>query len=523
MPGRWRSSRVRRSRARRWRLTPRITRVSASSGSVRSPRRAAPSTSCSIASRPGTSRSRPRWHRARRRRRPVTSTPRSASTNGSPCRRPPSPTTCCRGSAARRSRLETGRRPPRPTCASTTSSRSPRERRWQGRSSTGCRIRSSTPATSSISAARSSCSGRGATPRRARRSRICSSVAEGDDKELVDLRVAECDFQLKRYASARDGVLPYLERASRKAEARFFHLSSLRELGDHAEFIAQTAALVADFPDSSWAEEALNNLGTHYIVTDDDALAARTFKELYDKFPTGTRSERAAWKYGWWSYTNGDYPETVRVFESAALAFPRSDYRPSFLYWAARSHARLGAATQAEARLRLVHADYANSYYGRLADRQLARRGGVPAAGIRLASRAESPAPARDADSDRQPDPAAARQRLVRRCARRAALRAARVGQLDPDRRDHRLDVPPDGRAAPGHHVDAARLSPASDGRRRAAAGGDPPGHLSADVLGVDPQAVGAARARSVPDRRPHRAGVHLRSADPSPWRMPGD
>ncbi len=30
-------------------------------------------------------------------------------------------------------------------------------------------------------------------------------VADGDDKELVDLRVAECDFQLKRYAAARDG------------------------------------------------------------------------------------------------------------------------------------------------------------------------------------------------------------------------------------------------------------------------------------------------------------------------------
>jgi peptidoglycan lytic transglycosylase len=219
-------------------------------------------------------------------------------------------------------------------------------------------------------------------------------VAEGDDKELVDLRVAECDFQLKQYAAARDGVMPYLERASRKAEARFFYLSSLRELGDHAQFIAQTATLVADFPDSSWAEEALNNLGTHYIVTNDDALAARTFKELYDRFPTGTRSERAAWKYGWWSYKNGDYPETVRVFESAALGFPRSDYRPSFLYWAARSHGKIGAAAQADARLRLVYSDYANSYYGRLAERYLARRGAAPAEGVRLASREQSPVPA---------------------------------------------------------------------------------------------------------------------------------
>jgi tetratricopeptide (TPR) repeat protein len=41
------------------------------------------------------------------------------------------------------------------------------------------------------------------------------ATAEGDDRELVSLRVAECDFYLKRYAAARDGVAPYLERASR--------------------------------------------------------------------------------------------------------------------------------------------------------------------------------------------------------------------------------------------------------------------------------------------------------------------
>src|SRR5437762_3102208 len=35
--------------------------------------------------------------------------------------------------------------------------------------------------------------------------------AEGDDKELVSLRLAECDFYMKRYAAARDGVQPYLD------------------------------------------------------------------------------------------------------------------------------------------------------------------------------------------------------------------------------------------------------------------------------------------------------------------------
>ncbi len=202
-------------------------------------------------------------------------------------------------------------------------------------------------------------------------------LVEGDDKELADLRVAECDFNLKQYAAARDGVRPYLESASRKAEARFFYLSSLRELGDHEKYVAQTESLVADFPDSSWSEEALNNLATYYIVASEDALATKAFREMYQTFPTGQRAERAAWKYGWASYKNGDYAETVRVFEGAALAFPRSDYRPPFLYWAARAHYKLDAAAQADARLRLVYTDYANSYYGRLAERQLSSRGGV--------------------------------------------------------------------------------------------------------------------------------------------------
>ena len=196
----------------------------------------------------------------------------------------------------------------------------------------------------------------------------------GDDRELVDLRIAECDFFLKRYAATRDGVQPYLESASRKAEARFFALSAQRELGKDEEFIAATRRLVDEFPDSSWSEEALNNLATYYILTNDDELAAKTFREMYEKFPNGPRAERAAWKYGWYQYKTGEYAETARVFESAAAVFARSDYRPSFLYWAARAHGKLGNGSSSADRLRIVQADYGNSYYGRLANQLLASR-----------------------------------------------------------------------------------------------------------------------------------------------------
>jgi len=194
----------------------------------------------------------------------------------------------------------------------------------------------------------------------------------GDDRELVDLRIAECEYFLKRYAAARDALQPYLDNASRRAEARFFYLSAMRELGAADQFVSLTRQLVTDFPDSSWSEEALNNLATYYILTNDDELASQVFREAYEKFPSGQHAERAAWKYGWYAYKTGHYDETERIFSAAATSFPRSDYRPAWLYWSARAHARTGDHEIAERRMRLVFTDYKNSYYGRLARRQLA-------------------------------------------------------------------------------------------------------------------------------------------------------
>src|SRR5262249_51007807 len=159
--------------------------------------------------------------------------------------------------------------------------------------------------------------------------------------------------------------------ASRKAKAKFFYLSALQGLGDADQAVALTTALVNEFPESSWSQEALNNLGTYYILTNQDDLAAQAFKQLYEKFPNGPHGERAAWKYGWWTYTTGNYAETARVFESAAAAFPRSDYRPPWLYWSARAREKLGQRDLADARMRLINTDYLNSYYGRLAARRL--------------------------------------------------------------------------------------------------------------------------------------------------------
>ena len=201
-----------------------------------------------------------------------------------------------------------------------------------------------------------------------------ATVATGDDRELIALRLAECDYYLDRHRAARDALVPFLTRGTHQAEARFFHLSATRGLGDHTRYITLANDFVSDEPTSEWAAETLNNLASHYIVQDQDEAADGVFRQFLERFPKHRYAERAAWKVGWRSYMERRFAETATTFEQAAAAFPRADNRPAWLYWSGRARDRVGDAETANARYRLTVADYQNSYYGRLAAALLSGR-----------------------------------------------------------------------------------------------------------------------------------------------------
>jgi len=203
-------------------------------------------------------------------------------------------------------------------------------------------------------------------------------LVTGDDRELVTLRLAECDNSLNRRTAARDRLAPLLKTATREAEARYFHLTATRAIRQHTRFVALARGLVTDHPSSPWAEGTLNDLASHYIIIDEEEKADDVFRELVRRFPGGRYADRAAWKIGWFAYTHDRFTEVTSTFEAAAVASPRANYRPSWLYWAARAHDQLGNEPAATALYRVVASDYLNSYYGRLASTLLAERGEAP-------------------------------------------------------------------------------------------------------------------------------------------------
>jgi soluble lytic murein transglycosylase len=199
-------------------------------------------------------------------------------------------------------------------------------------------------------------------------------AASGDDRALVAIRIAECDYYLDRHRASRDALRPYLDGGPLETEARFFHLTATRALGDRDTYISLARQLVAEHPDSSWAEETLNNLASHHITNDEEDDADRVFREMVRRFPKGRYGDRAAWKIGWRSYKAGRYAEAADIFETAAVTYPRADFRPSWLYWSGRAYDQVGDTAAANARYRLTASDYFNTYYGRLASKMLASR-----------------------------------------------------------------------------------------------------------------------------------------------------
>ena len=147
-------------------------------------------------------------------------------------------------------------------------------------------------------------------------------IAPGSNRYKLELGRAERLFGAKRYAQARRRSRRFARRrrattaswstcaspsattsssaratratassrTSRRRRGRAKRCSSMRspsrELGDTTSTCSTVRRLASAISRlRRWAEEALNNLATYYILQNDDDQADATFRELYEKFP----------------------------------------------------------------------------------------------------------------------------------------------------------------------------------------------------------------------------------------------
>ena len=197
------------------------------------------------------------------------------------------------------------------------------------------------------------------------------------ERARVAMRLAATDVALGRHREGREALRAHLD-GPHAEEAHFHFVTATRGLKLDDEYRRLARAFVDKFPTSPFAEEILNSLASAHIVDDEDAEADAIFREMLERYPAGRFAERAAWKAGWTAYREGRFTDALQYFDKGSAQFPRSDYRPSWLYWAGRAAQQAGDIETGIARLRLAATDYHNSYYGRLAVARLKEtRGGT--------------------------------------------------------------------------------------------------------------------------------------------------
>jgi soluble lytic murein transglycosylase len=214
---------------------------------------------------------------------------------------------------------------------------------------------------------------------------------EGKDRDRTAIRIAAAEIALGRYREGRDALRSHLN-GPFADEANFHFVTATRGMKLKAEHVSLSRAFVEKFPTSPFADEILNNLASAYIIDDQDGDADLVFREILNRFPAGRFAERAAWKAGWWAYRQGQFTDALQYFDRGAAQFPRSDYRPSWLYWSGRAAQQAGDVETGVARLRLAATDYHNSYYGRLAVKRLQGERGAKIAPTLQRQGAPSPA-----------------------------------------------------------------------------------------------------------------------------------
>jgi tetratricopeptide (TPR) repeat protein len=104
----------------------------------------------------------------------------------------------------------------------------------------------------------------------------------GDQRDRVQTRMLACDVQLKRYRQASTLLKGQLAGAAAD-EAAFYFITTLRGLGERDEYVRQARIFADSRPSSPFAEEALNNLATHFIVADEDLRADDVYRTMIER------------------------------------------------------------------------------------------------------------------------------------------------------------------------------------------------------------------------------------------------
>jgi soluble lytic murein transglycosylase len=140
---------------------------------------------------------------------------------------------------------------------------------------------------------------------------------------------------------------------------------------DNNEFYRTVEELRQSAPTSPWLEAALLSVANLHLVHREYDQALDSFRELQQRFPSGSKASYAHWKAAWLGFRLGRKEEAKKQFEEQISLYPGGNEANAALYWRARLAEEDNQPQMARAFYEKLSERYRNYYYAELGRERL--------------------------------------------------------------------------------------------------------------------------------------------------------
>lgn len=208
--------------------------------------------------------------------------------------------------------------------------------------------------------------------------RDLATEATPGERNAITLDLADALHRAGRDREAKNELDHLSELAPEQAAQKIYLLGQIAwDASDNDVFYRSVDELRKTAPTSPWLEQALLSCANLHLVHHEYDPALDAFRELQERFPTGTRASYAHWKAAWLTLRQGRTEEAKKLIEEQIALYPSGNETSAALYWRARLAEEDKDPTMARAFYTELVERYRNYYYAEFARERLAK---LPAA-----------------------------------------------------------------------------------------------------------------------------------------------
>ncbi len=198
------------------------------------------------------------------------------------------------------------------------------------------------------------------------------AVVSPADRPATELAMADAlhrtgrDREAKTQLAALSGLTP-------EANAQRLYVLGQVDFAsnDNDAFYRSVDELRKTSPTSPWLELALLSAANLHLVHHEYDQALDAYREMQQRFPSGTRASYAHWKAAWLTLRQGRNDEAKKQFEEQIALYPGGGETPAALYWRARLAEEDNQPAMARAFYEKLSQRYLNYYYAELGRQRL--------------------------------------------------------------------------------------------------------------------------------------------------------